>query len=215
MPNPPFIRREGDRLVRDDGARAIFAHLTDASILDEDWTPPPDAGRVVVSSATHADGPGWALPGWEGLQRACERLSPALAEDGASVCVRPHAADVLCDWPRARAWLEPWAPRGFELLLDPVAWLTPGMLPLAADHLERIFDRLGDAPGVAGVVLTGARVEGDRVVPCPLGEGALEPGAVLELLAASPAAGLPIVLPEGPFEPQRALVERARASATD
>lgn len=215
MPNPPFIRREGDRLVHDDDASAVFAHLTDASILGEGWVPPTGAGRVVVSSATRGDGPGWALPGWEALQRTCERLAPALAEGGVSVCVRPHASDVLCDWPRARAWLDAWAARGFELLLDPVAWLTPGMLPLAADHLERIFDRLGEAPGVAALALTGARAEGDRLAPCPLGEGAIDAGAVLGLVAASPAAGLPIVLPEGPFEPQRALVERARAGAGD
>jgi len=196
---------DGQRLAFAGEPGRVFARLDGRSILGEGWSPdpPPEGvpGRVIVSSAWAGEGPAWAPAGWAALNQACDRVAPVLERAGVVACLRPDVAGVLCDWPRTRAWAEDRRGGPFGVLLDPVRLLTPAMLELAADHLDRIFDRLG--PLASAVVVTGARVAGERVVPCPLGEGVIDAGV---LVRHAVATGLPIVLPEGEFEPQAELV---------
>lgn len=200
---PTLIRPDAEHktLVFADDPTRIFARLDGRSVLDPAFSPAGSPGRVVVTTAWSGEGPAWSPAGWASLNDACTRLAPGLERAGVVACVRPGVAGVLCDWPRTRAWAEEHRAGPFEVLLDPIRLLTPAMLDLVDDHLDRIFDRLG--PVAAGVVVAGGRAEGDRLAPCPLGEGAIEAGVVVRHAL---AAGLPIVVEEGEFDPQADLI---------
>ncbi|MEZ6318015.1 MAG: hypothetical protein R3B49_04560 [Phycisphaerales bacterium] len=200
---PTLIRPDAEHnmLVFADDEAHVFARLDGRSVLDPACSPEGSPGRVIVTTAWSGEGPAWLPAGWAALNDACDRLAPGLERAGVVACVRPGVADVLCDWPRTRAWAEERRAGPFEVLLDPVRLLTPAMLGQIEDHLDRMFDRLG--PVAAGVVVAGGRAEGDRLVPCPLGEGAIDAGLMVRHAL---AAGLPIVVEEGAFDPQADLI---------
>jgi len=167
------------------------------------------AGPVCVWAGTTADEPFGIDPrAWmpraraelfERLRKLCELASKQTRE----VWLRPHARHAVGDLPIIAKWcIEPPA-ANFRVLLDPCSLLTAQMLPLAEDHLGRIFAATAGQfvlPRLAGVVIANVRLpegasagtgtlaidDGPALELVPLSEGVI-PAAVIERLA----AGLP------------------------
>jgi hypothetical protein len=79
----------------------------------------------------------------------------------------------------------------FEVLLDPVSFLTASMLARAEDHMRRALDALAHLGAVPGVVICNARRlsgDDDLLEPSPVGEGVIEP-RLLTLMDGSIPAG--------------------------
>ncbi|MEM1329342.1 MAG: hypothetical protein AAGG07_02145 [Planctomycetota bacterium] len=108
--------------------------------------------------------------------------------------LRPHARHLLCDPQRCLALLNGDGPR-FRLLLDPVAMLTPEMLPQAEDHLVRSVEALGGRAETVGVLLSGAvevddpRLSGPELRLLPHGhqDSALDTGLVERIVGSANA----------------------------
>lgn len=107
--------------------------------------------------------------GMRALLAAVEAVRPGLEFSGARLCLLPHAAQVLSDVPSCLLFLRSAAAEGVQLVLDPVALLTPAMLDRAEEHLERILEALAGHPGVAALRLTSARLGPDGAGLEPIG----------------------------------------------
>ena len=162
-------------------------------------------GPVLLWAGTTADDPfgidprAWMPRARAGLfERFCE-LCELAAGQGREVWMRPHARHAVGDLPIIAKWcIEP--PGGnFRILLDPCSLLTAQMLPLAEDHLERIFGAASGQfvlPRLGGVVIANVRLpagvtagggtlaidDGPPLELVPLSEGVI-PAAAIERLA--------------------------------
>jgi len=92
----------------------------------------------------------WTKPGWSALAKACERLVPLLVAHDLHLWIRPHPAHIISDGPSMLKFLREVVPAAsahnphaasprLAVLPDPAMLLTPAMLPLAEDHLDRLF----------------------------------------------------------------------------
>lgn len=107
--------------------------------------------------------------GMRALLATVEAVRPGLESSGAQLCLLPHAAHVLSDVPSCVLFLRSAAAEGVQLVVDPVALLTPTMLDRAEEHLERILGALAGHPGVAALRLTSARLGPDGAGLEPIG----------------------------------------------
>lgn len=156
----------------------------------------------------------WGPQPWAEFEAALARLAP---RGGPEVWIRPHARHVLSDAQRCLTAARGWEERGLaaRLLLEPAMLLTEAMLSHAEDHLERIFDTLGDSPRLAAVLLTGAEAveadsEGERSVelrPCPLGRGLIDGSVLARCWKRSGASARPVILRGEEFDRGRGLLE--------
>jgi hypothetical protein len=173
-----------------------FGTVVAGNPLADGWTLPeqPEAGRLILFSGWLAEPIGqglfsnsfqtWGPTGRAAFRAFIERMSNAgaLGPPGAgTLCFRPHARHVLADPTTCLSFLrahEQDEPRRFELLLDPVAMLTPDMLADAEDHLVRTFVALGDRADVPALLLSNAEVVevagSTEFRACPLDSGVLD-----------------------------------------
>lgn len=136
----------------------------------------------------------WTAEGWNALRVGLAQVAPSLEAAGATLCLRPHAGCVLSDPQSCLNFLRDDQPPGVELLLDPVAMLTPDMLEHAEDHLARAFEAVGDQRLVVGCVLAAPRLDEGRVVHAPLADFPKLGGFIREAWAASPLAERPVLI---------------------
>lgn len=195
MPLQKFVMTKGD-LFRLDAATALAG---------------APAGPVCLWAGTTADEPFGIDPrAW--MPRARAELFLRLAElcaiaagQGREVWLRPHARHAVGDLPIIVKWcIEPPA-KNFRILLDPCSLLTAQMLPLAEDHLTRIFGAAGEQfilPRLAGVVVGNVRVpvgstavegtlaidDGPALVLVPLGDGVISAAVIKALVDKLPEA---------------------------
>lgn len=150
----------------------------------------------------------WTPEAWSALAAACDRLGPALTEQGGHLLLRPHARQILSDPQACLSFLKDREGQPFRILVDPAAMLTPDMLPAAEDHLARIFGALATHPAAAAVLLSNvAEGPDDSLRPAPLHQGLIPTDLIL---AAWRRAGpAPVVLLEEQWEGQRALLSPA------
>jgi hypothetical protein len=186
---------------------AVFA--CDRVVLPSGWIEPEqesdDAGPGFADPRT------WGPSGWGRFESFCRELLARPAADSARLCFRPRATDVLSDAPSCARFLREkarWGDREglLEILLDPVAMLTPVMLGAAEDHLSRILAYLGAAPGVCAVVLTNVESDPQRGRPraSPVHKGLLPPSSLARLARETVPPAIPIVLLDDELEGQRA-----------
>lgn len=133
----------------------------------------------------------WSPVGWQALRAGIASAADSLRAHDATLCLRPHAGCVLSDPQGCLNFLRDAPAERVEILLDPVAMLTPGMLDKAEDHLARAFEALGDQPAVAGCVLAAAVVHEGRVVHAPLADHPAFAGLITALWANCPLADRP------------------------
>lgn len=112
----------------------------------------------------------WSPAGWQALRDGIAGAADSFRKHDATLCLRPHAGCVLSDPQGCLNFFREDPPERVELLLDPVAMLTPAMLDKAEDHLTRAFESLGDHPAVVGCVLAAAVEREGRVVHAPLAD---------------------------------------------
>ncbi len=152
------------------------------------------AGPVCVWAGTTADEPFGIDPrAWmpraraelfERLRQLCQLASAQARE----VWMRPHARHAVGDLPIIAKWcIEPPA-ANFRVLLDPCSLLTAQMLPLAEDHLGRIFGAAAGQfvlPRLAGVVVANVRLPEGLSASASAGTLAIDDGPALQLVPLS------------------------------
>ncbi len=175
---------------------------------------PTPGGRLIAWSGSAGESMfarnarSWMPESRHALEAMCDALAPGLAESGRRLVFRPNARHVLSDAHACRAFLEAHHEQPIGVLLDPIGMLEPELLDQAEDHFGRWFEALGAS--CEGVVLSGGRVEGDRLAPAPFGEGDVESAPTLELLRAHSPPDVSVLLLEGATESALAgLIERA------
>ena len=107
--------------------------------------------------------------GLDTLREAIASLSPILNERDAFLSLRPACGLVLSDPHSIAALLKEPPSDRLQILVDPVAMLTPEMASHAEDHLPRMLDKLGNFEACTGIVLAGGEaVNADRMAHRPL-----------------------------------------------
>ncbi|MEO1716137.1 MAG: hypothetical protein AAFR76_03400 [Planctomycetota bacterium] len=136
----------------------------------------------------------WSPAGWQALRDGIAAAIPSLRTHDATLCLRPHAGCVLSDPQGCLNFLRDDPPERVELLLDPVAMLTPMMMDKVEDHLARAFEALGDQPAAIGCVLAAAVETDGRVAHAPLVDYAEFAQLITGLWKASPLADRPVLV---------------------
>jgi len=201
-----------------DGANATWAVVDGTNRLPAGAQPLPlaEAGAPRVVTYSGSLGPSletahptnWLAPGQAALERHVDRLAEAAQAAGVTVLLRPHARHVLSDVASVRRVLPSFEGAPVSILLEPAALLEASMLEAIDEHLERIFEGLGQV--AAAVLLTdvlepagGATDAGDDATGPPLptgpiGTGRLPPDLVRELLGRFVRPETPIIVtPDG------------------
>jgi len=185
---------------------AIVAHVDNLGIvtgvnpLREKLPEAPPKGRLIAYSGWGGEQPGlesgvwaasfetWGPEGRAALGSVCDTVCGGFERAGATLCFRPHARHVLGDPQTCLSFLRAHEGGPFEALLEPAAFLTPGMIDAAEDHVERAIGALGDRRDVPAVLVsdveiveTGSERELRLVPP---GEGVLPEGLVARLAGA-------------------------------
>lgn len=104
----------------------------------------------------------WSPSGRSAFDGVCDRVAVMAIDAGVTVCLRPHAAHMLSDIPSCLGFLRRWSGGPFELLIDALDLITPGMMARAEDHVARIADALAGTSGTAAVL---ARSPAERLAP--------------------------------------------------
>lgn len=170
---PRYILQEN--LISDADGGPPFADISTANLLADSsldpsfytWPANPTAPRRRVfwsgwmgDSTFALDHRTWSKEAWVRLDRWCDAAIPHLQRNNAIAVLRPHSRHVLSDpqscftFLKRRAAVVGAGGQPFELLLDPVAFLTLAMIPRAEDHLTRAMDALADHPAVSAVVIS-------------------------------------------------------------
>ncbi|MEL6795355.1 MAG: hypothetical protein AAFO89_00875 [Planctomycetota bacterium] len=136
----------------------------------------------------------WSPVGWQALRDGIAAATSSLRTHDATLCLRPHAGCVLSDPQGCLNFLRDESLERVELLLDPVAMLTPLMMDKVEDHLARAFEALGDQPAVVGCVLAAAVEIDDRVSHAALADHAEFSELMTGLWRASPLANRPVLV---------------------
>ncbi len=136
----------------------------------------------------------WSPAGWQALRDGLAAAAESLRTHDATLCLRPNAGCVLSDPQGCLNFLRDDPPGRVELLLDPVAMLTPAMLDKAEDHLARAFEALADQPAVVGCVLAAPAEAKGRVVHAPLADHPAFAAILTGLWRASPLADRPALV---------------------
>ncbi len=178
----------------------------------------------VQSDLFEADPRTWMSAGREAFAEGLERAAQAIRSRGGTICLRPHARHVLSDTPSLRTLLGVQKggavvgpPPGIEILLDPIAMLTPRMLATVEDHLERVLSLVATLPGVIGIVACNVAAasaealaadldEGPALQRVPLHAGVIDPDLIVDAIRRHNSGGLPIVLEPGEADAQRAIL---------
>ncbi|MBN4052669.1 hypothetical protein JYU07_00130 [Roseiflexus sp. AH-315-K22] len=184
-------------------------HLADLLLADDPTLPMGDlpSGTQQIwcrSGSGEAIAPGvprWAASAWEAFDARCDALVDPLNERRLTLWFRPHADDMLCDAHACRAFLARSKGKPISIIADPTALLTAAMIETAPDHLVRIIETHAATPGVDALILTNVRIEGDGVVPTPLGEGVLDAGMLVDLVRTAWPGDRPVVLLEADLDP--------------
>lgn len=172
------------------------------------------APRVVAWSGTLAAEPfgddprTWGPAGWDALGEACDRLAPALRDEGAVLALRTHARHVLSDVPSCVRFVRERRARDgvdgpLRVLLDPASMIAASMRDLAEDHLRRIAGAvavLGE--GVAGVVVGAVD-----------GVAGADAAAVARLVREHAGTGLPVIVEPKDLAAVRAIFSSGEAPA--
>jgi len=128
------------------------------------------AGRVVCSGGWFEDEEParramrlWSGEAWERLADFGHAVRDADGAPAPSVALWASAETVISDLPSCLGYLhrsEQWSPRGdfsgparFELIVDPIAMLTPEMWDRAEDHVSRVVAGLGGMEMLPGLGL--------------------------------------------------------------
>jgi len=103
------------------------------------------------------------------LRHRLEHIAPVLEEQNAKLLLRPGLGLVLSDPHSVAALIDKLGSDRVQILVDPVAMLTPEMAVHAEDHLPRLFHKLGTFAACTGVVLAGTKqVSDDRHTHQPI-----------------------------------------------
>lgn len=172
--------------------------LTDSWLLDTELP----GGRVVAWSGTLGDElfeshpMTWMAPGHTALAQFCDEIEPQLKRHEWRLCFQPHACHVLSDVQSCVNFLAKRKEGPFEIVLSPASMLTPAMLPMAEDHLTRMFEMLGAR--AAMVFMSDVKLveeDGEQAIrPVPLGEGVLPREVVRRLVAKHVPGDTPVVI---------------------
>jgi hypothetical protein len=184
-----------DLVVPQGLAGGAIATILPGNPLADDWVMPLDLpGDLMVAwSGTLAEGEDglfadeprtWMGEGHGRFESFCDGISDALVASGRRLCFRPHARHVLSDPQGTLDFLRRRDGGPFGLALAPADLLLPDMLPDAEDHFTRILEFM--VPRADLVLLHDARPavtpdeDPERLHPCPLGEGVLPRGPMME-----------------------------------
>lgn len=181
----------------------IFARELDASVGDDPkgWaTRCAGVGRVILRSGSLSqvgdedrDAPAWLASwserGWADFDERVREAHQAAQEQGVELLIRPHAQGMLSDAVSTLSWCTRAGGLHQSLLLDPIAWLVPSMVPDAKDHLIRlceICEALIEHQCVSCVLLRSFRQETgtNRLLPASLTRGQLDARLILDHLGA-------------------------------
>jgi hypothetical protein len=150
-PHPQSARHDGCINPLTPGALSAVIALGPTP-NEREWSSARDRGTIVLRSLVKGDAPAW-LPASRRAWDDRLALLTALAQRHAvRPLLWPHAQDVVSDVPGIVTFCRaqptphddtaPAADRGWGVLLDPAALLTPDMLTNAGDHLARVRDAL-------------------------------------------------------------------------
>jgi len=173
------------------------------------WLPPdrevdPD-GAIPSSFVT------WSKAGWDALAEVFGWLAPQASKAGKRIGIMPHARTVVSDPQACMTFLRAIEDPSVGLVIDPVAMLTPEMLPDAEDHLLRTYEALADHDRVWMFLMTNTRrsPDGRSLRPAPLHDGELDRDMLIETALRSLPRAMPVAMLEETLPRQLAAVRAA------
>ncbi|MGQ0629238.1 MAG: hypothetical protein ACT4PL_14195 [Phycisphaerales bacterium] len=168
---PPMDER-ADRIAPEGGSMSCGVWGLGTPVLSERFALPEAASRgerVVAWTGSASGGCGsdlfgpepgtWSGRGWRAL---AARLPEVLAEcrnRGLGLWLRPHHRHVVSDAPSIRKVLAEFGGDGtLAVLVEPAGLISPGMMALATDHLNRLGELLAGIGSATGVVESSVRL---------------------------------------------------------
>lgn len=200
VPHVLLLHSDGSIRTRagDLAGRHLASHDTGSPIADA-----VTSGGLLVAYSGRLDMPHrtWGLAGAEALNLRAERLRTIMREQGATVLLRPHHADILSDIQRCLAFAR--AERGgLNLAMDPVALLAPSMIAGAADHLSRFADAIVTGPAPGAIVLTNLAADTGSTDPSPIHRGGISHPIMRSLAVRMASLNVPLLLLDAETEIQ-------------
>jgi hypothetical protein len=106
----------------------------------------------------------WSQDSWEPFNDAIESLRNQANAVNTKLVILPGAGGRLSDAICTLSWAT--AHPDIPLLIDPVRWLTPSMMPDLTDHLIRSSDLCKELPNIWGVAVSSTSIDTDgRITP--------------------------------------------------
>lgn len=106
----------------------------------------------------------WAQDSWKPFNTAINALTIKAQATNTKPVILPGAGGRLSDAICTLSWAT--AHPDIPLLIDPVRWLTPSMMPDLTDHLIRSTDLCKELPNIWGVVVSSTPIDPDgRITP--------------------------------------------------
>lgn len=136
----------------------------------------------------------WMPAGRLSFESLADRFASACAPSNTIPVIRPTPQSAVSDAPSTLTFLRARESRGWRLLFDPVAMLTPPMLAKAEDHLARLFDLFGNHPATAAILLAGCEPAGDSLIHRPLTPDDPFARAIVKAWKSQSNTQLPVVL---------------------
>ena len=131
----------------------------------------------------------------------CDRVCPA-AEQSPRFVFRLHARHVLSDTPGARRFLSDRGER-FGIALSPATMIELSMVETLDEHLERMFEGLGDRADFIWLHDVQIDASGEWFDTVPLGSGIMPATLIRSLLAACVPEETPIIIEAGNLQEAR------------
>lgn len=101
----------------------------------------------------------WSQDSWEPFNAAIESLWKQAKALSTQLVILPGAGGRLSDAICTLSWAT--AHPDIPLLIDPIRWLTPSMMPDLTDHLIRSTDLCKELPNIWGVVVSSTPIDPD------------------------------------------------------
>ena len=172
---------------------SICLHEIDTPVAALQDAPESDI-HVFFSGETKGAIP-WAVDGWQSLEK---QVTEAREGGSGRLLLRPHHRHVLADAPACRHWLfsrEP-EPPICDIALSPTSILVDAMLESHQDHIERLFEFVGESSGVV-IVEDFQRSDTGEVQCIAPGSGLLDGALMGSLIRDHVPAATPVVVHAG------------------
>ena len=104
----------------------------------------------------------WSQDSWEPFNTAIETLKTQAQSTNTQLVILPGAGGRLSDAICTLSWAA--THPDIPLLIDPIRWLTPSMMPDLTDHLIRSTSLCQELPNIWGVLIGSTPIDPDGLI---------------------------------------------------